>query len=116
MMCKENMIDSSALIAYTYKCFVLSLESKLIAYILKNAQTNSIIRSMDTMDESKTTAETIRQMKDALIKAHIFSNGREIVFWDGTEEKKKYELKISADKLSELVCALYKNKQELQAV
>lgn len=116
MMCKENTIDSSALLAYTYKCFVLSLESKLIAYILKNAETDSIIRLMNTLGEGKTTAETIKQMRNALIKAHICENGKEFVFWDETEEKNRYELKISAEQLCTLVCALYKNKQELQAV
>ena len=37
---------SSALLAYTYKCFVLPSESKLIASISENTETNAILHAM----------------------------------------------------------------------
>ena len=106
---------SSALLAYTYKCFVLPLDSKLIASILDNTETNAILHSMvGTADED--TAQIVRWMKNALRNAHICSSGPDIIFWDEDEQKEKLEWKISADKLNRLVCELYKNKDALLSI
>ena len=106
---------SSALLAYTYKCFVLPSESKLIASISGNTETNAILHAMAGTAEGD-TAQIVRRMKNALCKAHICSSGADIVFWDEDERKEKLEWKISADELSRLVCELYKNKDELLSV
>ena len=105
---------SSALLAYTYKCFVLPSESKLIASISGNTETNAILHAMAGTDGN--TAQIVRRMKNALCKAHICSSGADIVFWDEDEQREKLEWKISADELSRLVCELYKNKDELLSV
>ena len=108
---------SSALFAYAYKCFVLPSESKLIASISENTETNAILRAMTgATGADGDTAQIVRRMKNALQKAHICSNGVDIVFWDEDERKEKLEWKISTDELSRLVCELYKNKDELLSV
>ena len=117
MQYNEDTINyrSSALLAYTYKCFVLSSESKLIASISANTETNAILHSMAGTSGGD-TAQIVRRMKNALSKAHICGNGTDIVFWDENEQREILEWKISADELSRLVCELYKNKDELPSV
>lgn len=108
---------SSALLAYTYKCFVLPSESKLIASISENTETNAILHAMGyTVGADGDTAQIVRRMKNALQKAHICKSGADIIFWDEDERKEKLEWKISADELSRLVCEIYKNKDELLSV